>query len=101
MENFSFCAAKVKNDSARKIKHDQRINIRKESNLREPLEIGESVLTLAERLNKKDAPGRFNKSTTESRPFLRNTKIYVVKKRTIINDVFYYWIIKKDFFENR
>ena len=38
------------------------------------LDIGEKVLVLAERLKKKDAPGRLYKSTTENRPFLTETE---------------------------
>ena len=51
---------------------------------------------LAERLKKKDAPGRFFKTTTENRPFFKKDQISVIRKRTKINNVFYNWISFKD-----
>ena len=42
---------------------------RRKKRLREPLGIDEKVLVLAERLRKKDAPGRLYKSTTENTTF--------------------------------
>ena len=59
--------------------------------LRVPLDIGEKVLILAERVRKKDAPGIFYKSTMENRSFFREDQVYVIRKRTKINDIFYYW----------
>ena len=45
-------------------RYDLKKDVQKLKKLREPLEIGEKVLVLAERLKKKDAPGRLYKSTT-------------------------------------
>ena len=60
--------------------------------LRVPLGIGGKVLILAERVRKKDAPGIFYKSTMENRSFFREDQVYVIRKRTKINDIFYYWL---------
>ena len=56
---------KVKEDRYRREKFDSKIDRRKKQ-LRDPLEIGEKVLLLAERLRKRDASGRLYKSTTEN-----------------------------------
>ena len=48
--------------------------------LRSPLEIGEKVLVLAERLKKKDAPGTLYKSTTENMSFFNREQIFIVRK---------------------
>ena len=50
--------------------------------LREPLDIGEKVLALAERLKKKDAPGKLYKAQLKIRPF--STKIrYLLSKKEL------------------
>ena len=48
--------------------------------LRSPLEIGEKVLVLAERLKKKDTPGTLHKSTTENMSFFNREQIFIVRK---------------------
>ena len=64
--------------------------------LREPLNIGEKVLVLSERLKKKDAPGRLYKATTQNKSFLNKDKIFIVKKRIkTLNDGWYYWLSKE------
>ena len=64
-------------------RHD-RYNLKKDNlnprKLREPLEIGEKVLVLAERLKNKDAPGRLYKSTTQIKSYF-GKQIFIVKKR--------------------
>ena len=61
-----------------------RYNIEKDINnpkkLRDPLQIGEKVLVLAERLKKKDALGRLYKATTQNKSYF-GKKIFVIKKR--------------------
>ena len=64
--------ARVSKDAARYKRYDIRLDKKLSSRrkrLREPLNIGEEVLVLAERLKKKDAPGSLFKSTTENIPF--------------------------------
>ena len=48
--------------------------------LRKPLMIGEKVLILAERIKKKDAPGKLYKPTTQNKSFLNKDKIFIFKK---------------------
>ena len=67
-------------------KHTNRLNrynIKKDisnpKKLRDPLQIREKVLVLAERLKKKDAPGRFYKATTQNRSYF-DKKIFIIKK---------------------
>ena len=50
-------------------------DIQKPKKLREPLEVGEKALVLAERLKKKDAPGRLYKSTTQNRPYFNKKEL--------------------------
>ena len=53
--------------------------------------IGEKVLVLAERIKKKDAPGKLYKPATQNKSFINKDKIFIVKKRvkTISNDWYY------------
>ena len=80
-------------------KHNKRIKrymAKKDENkrkLREPLNIGEKVLVLSERLKKKDAPGKLYKATTQNKIFFNKNKIFIVKKRVkTLNDGWYYWL---------
>ena len=58
--------------------------------------IGEKVLVLAERIKKKDAPGKLYKPATQNKSFINKDKIFIVKKRvkTISND-WYYWVAEE------
>ena len=49
---------------------------RRKKRLREPLDIDEKVLVLAERLRKKEAPVRLYKSTIENKTFFSRDKIF-------------------------
>ena len=69
---------------------------KKKRKLREPLEIDDKVLVLAERIKKKDAPGVLFKSTTENIPFFNKNEIFKIVKRILINNVYYYWIKKEN-----
>ena len=73
-------------------RHDLTVDLKRKKKLRDPLTIGERVLTLASRLKKKDAPGVLYKSTTENKPFFSKKQVYVIKKIKKITDIFYYWI---------
>ena len=53
--------------------------IKKRKKLREPLEIGQKVLVLAERIRKKDAPGKLYKSTTENFSFFNRKKNFIIR----------------------
>ena len=83
-------------------KHSKRIiryMAKKDENkrkLREPLNIGEKVLVLSERLKKKDGPGKLYKATTQNKSFFDKNKIFIVKKRIkTLNDGWYYWLAEE------
>ena len=83
---------KIKQDFGRRDRFNAKKDKRRNRKLREPLEIGEKVLVLSERLKKKDAPGFLYKSTTQNRSFFNKDKVFVVKKRVQQGDNFYYWL---------
>ena len=61
--------------------------------MRDPLEIDEKVIALAERLRKKDAPGRLYKSTTENKTFFNRDRIFTISARSKLNNGTYlYWL---------
>ena len=79
-EEFDFYRLeKVGKENARQ----ERYNAKKDQNnpkkLREPLQIGEKVQVLSERLKKKDTPGRLYKATTQNRSYF-SKKIFIIKK---------------------
>ena len=70
---------------------------RKRKRLRIPLNIGENVLVLAERLKKKDAPGIVYKSTTENKSFFNRDKIFTVNAVVKLdNGTYLYWLKEGD-----
>ena len=71
---------KVVKDIERRDRFNEVRDNSKNIRLKDPLEIGEKVLVLAERIRKKDAPGFLYKSTTQSRSFFNREKIFLVKK---------------------
>ena len=60
---------KVKQDAERRERFDINKDIKQRKKLREPLDLGESVYVLAERMKKKEAQGKLYKSSTENKPF--------------------------------
>ena len=93
---------RVSKDATRYKRYDIRLDKKLSSRrkqLREPLIVGEKVLVLAERLQKKDAPGSLFKSTTENIPFFNRNEIFIVRKVIPIDDQhssYNYWISKSD-----
>ena len=93
---------RVSKDAARYKRYDIRLDKKLSSRrkrLREPLNIGEEVLVLAERLKKKDTPGSLFKSTTENIPFFNRDQIFTVRKVLLIDSdhsSYNYWISKSD-----
>ena len=75
---------KVKENRDRTEKFDAKVDRCKKC-LTDPLEIGEKVLVLAERLRKKDALGRFYKSTTENKSFFNRDRTFTISERSKIN----------------
>ena len=65
--------------------------------MRSPLEIEEKVFLPSERLKKKDALGKFCKSSTENKTFFNRSKIFTIVNRSKINNQgFIYWIKESD-----
>ena len=78
------------------IDRNKRYNIKRDKRkkkLRNPLQINEKVLILAERLKKKDAPSKFFKPSTDNIPFFNREKIFKIYKITkISNGSYLYWL---------
>ena len=91
---------KVSKDADRYKRYDVHLDKKpRRKQLREPLNLGEKVLVLAERLKKKDAPGVLFKSTTENIPFFNRNEIFIVRKVFPIENMhssYNYWISKSD-----
>ena len=48
---------------------------------RDPLNIGEKVLVLSERLKKKDVSGKLYKASTQNKTFYNKDKVFIIRKR--------------------
>ena len=48
------------------------------------------------RLKKKDVPGKFYKSTTQSKSICNKEQLYIIRKRKKTNNIYYYWIFKEN-----
>ena len=87
---------KIGTHASRQDRYNLKKDILNPRKLREPWEIGEKVLVLAERLKKKDAPGRLYKSTTQNKSYF-SKEIFIVKKRVkTTSDDYYYWVAKEN-----
>ena len=87
---------KVNKDAERYERYDISYDKKTRKKLRAPLEIGEKVLVLAERIRKKDAPGKLYKSTTENISFFNREKIFIIRKVLLKENTFFYWISEED-----
>ena len=68
---------------------------RSKKHLRDPLEVREKVLVLAERLRKKDALGRLYKSTTENKSFFNRDRVFKISEISKLNNnTSLYWLKK-------
>ena len=76
--------------------YNLKIDEKQKRKLREPLEINEKVLILAERIKKKDAPGFLFKSTTQNIPFFNKKEIFTIRKYNLVDNVYNYWIKKEN-----
>ena len=86
---------KIGTNQARNLKYDLKKDRRKKQ-LRSPLNLGEKVLILAERIKKKDAPGFLFKASTENRPFFNREHIFTIIKRNKLDDGSYlYWLAEE------
>ena len=73
-------------------RYNEKIYKKQKRKLRDPLDINEKVLVLAERIKKKDAPKFLFKSTTENKPFFNRKEIFTVDKYILINSIYNYWL---------
>ena len=80
LEIYFYRLEKVGKEHKRNIKYFEKKDSNNRRKLRQPLNIGEKVLVLTERLKKKDAPGRLYKSTTQNKSFFNKEKIFIIKK---------------------
>ena len=77
-------------------RYNEKVDERQKKKLREPLEIDEKVLILAERIKRKDAPGILFKSTTQNVPFFNKKEIFKIRKYNLVDNVYNYWIKKEN-----
>ena len=83
---------KIENSQIRNDKYNQKIDKRKKT-LRSLLNLTEKVLLLAERLIRKDTPGRLYKSSTENMPYFNRNRIFTIYKRVKLeNGAYLYWL---------
>ena len=54
------------------------------------------VLVLSERLRRKDAPGRFYKTTTENKSLFNRNRIFKISERSKLNNSTYLYWLKED-----
>ena len=88
--------AKVGKHNARQIRYNKTKDEKNPRKLREPLNIGEKVLVLAERLKKKDAPDKLYKSSTQNKTFFNKDKIFIIKKEQTTSNDWYYWLSEEN-----
>ena len=87
---------KVGKESARFYRYNLKKDLNNPRKLNEPLQIGEKVHVLSERLKKKDAPGRLYKATTQNRSYF-SKKVFIIKKRVATtSDEWYYWVSEEN-----
>ena len=83
---------KVDNNNYGNRKYETKKDKRRKK-LRDPLDLEEKVLVLAERLKKKDAPSKFFKASTDNIPFFNREKIFRIYKRAKLdNGSYLYWL---------
>ena len=92
-ERFNFLRLKkFREQKVRQEKFDKKIFKRKKLKLRSPLEVGEEMLVLASRLKKKDSPGKFYKSSVDSKSYFHKWETFSITNRQKIEEQFFYWL---------
>ena len=87
---------KVDNNNYRTRKYETKKDKRRRK-LRNPLNLDEKVLVLAERLKKKDAPSKFFKASTDNIPFFNREKVFRICKRAKLdNGSYLYWLVDEN-----
>ena len=84
--------SKVTKDANRYERFNEKLDKKQKKKLREPLNIGEKVMVLAERVKKKDAPKFLFKSTTKNVPFFNRKEIFKIDKYIAVNSAYNYWL---------
>ena len=64
----------------------------KEKKLREDLSISEKAYVLAERIKKKNAPGKFYKQSVQNISYFNKDKIFVIWAIQMVDKIKYYWL---------
>ena len=83
---------KIENNQMRNDRYDRK-NDRRKRTLRDPLNLDEKVLVLAERLKKKDAPGNLYKASIDNIRFFNRNRIFTIYKRAKLESGTYlYWV---------
>ena len=83
---------KVDNNNYRNKKYETKKD-KRQKRLRNPLDLDEKVLVLAERLKKKDAPSKFFKASTDNIPFFNRQMVFRIYKRAKLhNGTYLYWL---------
>ena len=82
---------KIRGEKVRQEKFNEKIYERKKVKLRFPLEVGEEVLVLASRLRRKDSPGKFYKSSVDSKSYFHKSETFLITNRQKIEENFFYW----------
>ena len=88
--------AKVTKDANRYERYNEKFDRKQKKKLRDPLNINEKVLVLAERIKKKDAPRFLFKSSVENIPFFNKKEIFQISKYILNNGIYNYWIKKEN-----
>ena len=84
---FNFEHIKIsKKTSDRLDRYHKKLYSRKKKKLREELNVGEKVLILAERLQRKSAPGKFYKQTVQNISYFNKENIFIIRNKTKIED---------------
>ena len=76
---------KVKEHESKTVRYIKKQNNRKRRKLRQPINIGQKVLIIAEPLKKIDPPGVLYKISTENKTFFNRNKIFKINKRVGID----------------
>ena len=75
---------------ARRDRYDRKCYMAKRKKLRENLIIGEKVLVLAERIRKKDAPGKFYKQSVQNISYFNKQRTFMIRRKQSIDGITFY-----------
>ena len=81
---------KIRVEKVRQEKFNKKIFERKTLKLRSPFEVGEEELVLISRLKKKDSPGKFCKSSVDSKSYFNKSETFLIVNRQKIEEKCFY-----------